>query len=209
MKAAAEPLEYAFTESRRLRTERMEKVYVHDDRLGPYARMLWITDEGHGNPHLRHEPYGANFRDLNDSLVVWNAIVPLYRKLRLTAEDLLRIACELIPAVTFVTGSGDELFTDLRFALGGSYLSEILVGGLPARRKLALLQNCRLPRYVGLIRFRHRQRWLLDVLCDTTDIYRETPKYGAILAIVAPDEDVRDRLSKTLSGMCDVPWTMY
>lgn len=192
-------LVYRFRETRRLQTEGLEKVYAHDDRLGPYARMVWVAHEDGKMPRLRYEPYGARFRELDAEMLVWQAIVPLYRKLRLTAEDLVRIACELVPAVTHFTGVRDDLLVDLRFSLGGAYLSEMLSSELTRARKLALVRRCRLPRYVGIIRFRAEDGWLLDVVCDTTDIYRETPRYGAVVAIAARSEVVGERLAETLA----------
>lgn len=94
VKLDARPLEYQISASRSFRTEALEKVYAHDDRLGPYARMIWDAHEDGKMPHLRYEPYGPHFRDFDEDMVVWSAIVPLYRKLRLTAEDLVRIACD-------------------------------------------------------------------------------------------------------------------
>lgn len=197
--AAAQPLAYRISETRYLRTEDIEKVYVHDDRLGPYARMIWFAQSDGKMPRLRYEPYGPHFLDFDEDMLVWSAIVPLYRKLRLTAEDLVRSACELIPAVSVVTRTRDNLFTDLRFSLGGLYLSEMLVGDLAPTRKLILLKSTRLPRYVGIIRFRRDDEWLLDVVCDTTDIYRETPKHGAIAAIVARERETGELLARTLA----------
>lgn len=102
----------------------------------------------------------------------------------------------MIPAVSFVLRAGDDLLTDLKFTLSGHYLSEMLVSELAPGRKLVLFQNCRLPRYVGIIRFSRGQQWLLDVVCDTTDIYRETPRHGALVTIVARDEATGERLAE-------------
>jgi hypothetical protein len=192
------PLEYPVTASRVLRTRAIAKVYAHDDRLGPYVRMLWRSTET--LPRLVYEPYGEDDATQPDALIVWDAIVPLYRKLRLTAEDLFRIACELTPAVSVLARS-NEIETELRFQLGGSYLSEALAGPLSATRKQALLTQARFSRYVGVIRFSLAGRMILDVLCDTTDIYRVIPRHMAILALIPGDPDLQDGL-RSFSERC-------
>lgn len=122
------PLKYPLTDSRALRTRAIAKVYAHDDRLGPYVRMLWQSSDK--LPRLVYEPYGEHDATQADELIVWDAI-----------------------------------------ELGGSYLSEVLEGPLSVARKQILLTQARFSRYVGVIRFSLAGRTILEVLCDTTDIW--------------------------------------
>jgi hypothetical protein len=70
------------------------------------------------------------------------------------------------------------------FTLGGRYQKDLLSGGLndPARVE-QFLSGTALSRYVGIIRFQLGDGALVDVVCDTTDIRRDYPRRGPVIAV--------------------------
>lgn len=178
-------------------TRNFIKVYAHDDRLGPYARMELAPRYSTSHEHLTlrflldpgaHEA-SESYADLDEELVVHTAIVPLYRKLRLTAEDLIRIACELLPHIRALAPEG-LLTTEMFFSLGGKYLASALSLVPGSDRRVCLASRARFSRYVGVVRFFCGGAWFMDVVVDTTDIYRHYPRLGAVLAFVPSDDSL-------------------
>ncbi|GMU07494.1 hypothetical protein [Corallococcus caeni] len=190
-----------------LRSRGLARLFVHDDRFGPYARMTWVhPTDGDGEtddkakelPHLSFDPYGNReaFKNFLDPVKVHEAYVPLYPKLRMSATDLTLLASQLLPMVRHLAGveRRESLLVDLRFVLNGRYLSEAYELGLSSARTADLVSTLLLPRYIGVIRFSTGSSHFLDVLCDTTDIPRTPPAWAPVLAFVPQDESQREAL---------------
>ncbi|NJK30992.1 MAG: hypothetical protein HC927_00510 [Deltaproteobacteria bacterium] len=173
----------------RLVSDGMSRVYIHEDRLGPYARMSW-QPAGHGGdgPEIAHLKLGnAAYQYDPKPMAVHAAVVPLYPKLRLSALGLIHIATEAEIFIRFIVGpdASHDLRFDLSFELCGDYTKRLLAIGLPDPVPLHdFLTQVPLPRYVGVIRFFLGRSALVDVICDTTDIDRSKPRFGNILAVV-------------------------
>lgn len=170
-----------------LRARAISRLYVHDDRLGPYARMKLRGDE-HGEPVLQFWPHSrGGMDDVQIAAQVSCALVPLYPKIRMSGSDLCLLAGWLMPLATLLVGGPqqEKVRVEPFFALGGDYASELL-RGLPihADRRAALLQQLLLSRYVGVIRFFLSDSWVLDAICDPTDILRDPPAFAHLLAFI-------------------------
>jgi hypothetical protein len=168
-----------------LRAKGMSRVYAHDDRLGPYARFVWHTAQGDVTwPQLRFLPGQPGFAKYEVPGTIWNAIVPLYPKLRLAPTDLITLASELLPLMRALAGtaSRDRLTVDLQYVHAGRYLEEVFGLGIGGARAAQVATTAVLPRYVGVVRFSIGDDWLADIISDTTDIKREAPT-SVLLAI--------------------------
>jgi hypothetical protein len=87
--------------------------------------------------------------------------------------------------VRYVSGEArNELRIEMRFMLGGDYLAELCELGADTERVLEFVTENALPRYVGVVRYFVAAGAVGDVVCDSTDIFRASPKYGSILALV-------------------------
>lgn len=174
------------------------RLYVHDDRLGPYARMVWgrvpsASEEEEGEErvvtlHLEQrsrEPKGSEAR-----LHVWTAVAPLYPKIRISARDLLSVGTEVWPLLRSLVEPDlwKELAVEPSFALNGDYRGNVWSLGLSAERAWRLGSEVLLSRYLGLLRFTVAGVWFADVLVDATDLHREAPRWGAVLAIIPASE---------------------
>ncbi|QAT88858.1 hypothetical protein EJ065_7333 [Corallococcus coralloides] len=181
-----------------LRARGLARLFVHDDRFGPYARMTWVRptsgadDQAEELPRLSFDPYGNRdaFEKFLDPVKVDEAYIPLYPKLRMSATDLTLLASQLLPMVRHLAGMErrESLLVDLRFVLNGRYLSEAHGLGLSSARTATLVSTLLLPRYIGVIRFSTSSSHFLDVICDTTDIPRTPPAWAPVLAFVPHDE---------------------
>jgi hypothetical protein len=194
----AEPIEIATKDGTILRSRGICKVYVHDDRFGPYARMNWDPPPKKKKlsytpkPNLRFDPYDGGFDDFKKPALIDIGIVPLYPKLRLTADDLVALACEFLPAARFLAGKEHRelLRFEPFFQLSGGYLAGLYsLGGPSPVRIERMVTSIHLSRYVGVLRFFLDDRFFCDVVFDTTDILRETPTWGAMLAILPAFEE--------------------
>lgn len=73
-----------------LRAERIDKLYAHDDQVGPFARMTWVSDTPHGPVHpsdtklLKTSWPGEKYADIHKQFV----LIPLYHKIRIPYDEI-------------------------------------------------------------------------------------------------------------------------
>ena len=178
-----------------LRSRGVARWYVHDDRLGPYARIGFEQKEGKILHHrLQLLPLTDGFEDFQKTMTFSDALVPLYPKLRLTAEELVALACDILPRIAFLARmsddemSDDELYVEPRFWLGGDYLAELYNRPIAPERIIELATTMLLSRYVGILSWWRGDDWICDVVYDTTDVRRDMRSAPPILGIIPRDE---------------------
>lgn len=182
--SAASDLQVGAEGGTKLRSRGVERWYVHDDRLGAYARLGFIPDDGERHAHLKLLPTMEGFEHLETPMVFSDAIVPLYPKLRLTAEELVEFGIDLSPTVRFLAGGEDDLYVEPRFLLGGEYLHLVHSRPLDRDRIVAICTTLTLSRYVGVISWSRGDDWLLDAVFDTTDLRRGDASRPPLLALI-------------------------
>ncbi len=171
-----------------LRARGIARWYVHDDRLGPYARLDFKEKSLEGSQEVTwHElcfvPQEAGF----EAMRFVDALVPLYPKLRLTAEELIDFAFDMLPWMSYLAKTlehEDGLHVEPRFALGGDYLAELHSKPIDAERKIAFVTTTLLSRYVGILSWFVGEEWICDVVHDTTDLRRDPLSEPPILGII-------------------------
>jgi hypothetical protein len=174
---AADIMVEILDEGGELSSKGISRIYVHDDRFGPYVRMkLTPPADPQGDtvlerigPATGDPAHGAGGR-------VCYALFPLYPKLRLTARELIGLGLDMLPVVRSVLTEAERstLNVEVFFAHGGQYQRRLLSSGLedPARVE-QFLSGTALSRYVGIVRFQLDDGALVDIVCDTTDIRRD------------------------------------
>jgi len=188
-----------------LRFAPLTRLYVHDDRLGPYAKMRFVPPpaDAEGKPKsgvwLMLDPSGTSFEKFKRPAFVRQAIAPLYPKLRVTVEDLLTVAAAVAPVMKAIAPeTASEFQLEARFVLGGEYQRECFEKQLSPER-LAKIADLLLSRYVGVVTFSQGKTWLGDIVCDSTDIRRDVPRYGSLLAFI-PNSESTAKNNLTLFG---------
>lgn len=171
-----------------LRYGALTRVYVHDDRIGPYVKMSLSVSQSDGWPRvlLQRVPVDdPSDTELTTNTWVAHAIYPLYPKLRLTARDLAELAGELAPLFRLLLGADHAagLTVEGWFVQNGAYLRELFESGADSERVEYFVRHVRLSRYVGVLRWYLDGEALADVVCDTTDIRRSSAPYGPVLGI--------------------------
>jgi hypothetical protein len=171
-------------------SEGVSRLYIHDDRFGPYVRMrLKAAGDADAEPILERVPFPGQDPVKAVHATVCYAVFPLYPKLRLTVRELIDLAGTVTPFFRVLLGTEREkLRVDLRFALSGEYLRHLYGLGLPPDRIERFTRAAALSRYVGVIRFFLEDNALADIVCDTTDISRDAPALAPVLALVPFNE---------------------
>lgn len=170
-----------------LRARGVVRWYVHDDRLGPYARLGLERPDGESTLHnLRLEPLEAGFEHFEDDMSFLDALVPLYPKLRLTAEELVEFALDMLPPLFDLIGDhgAEHLYVEPRFDLGGNYVDAVYALPIATERKVAIVTSMLLSRYVGILSWFLGNEWICDIIYDTTDLRRDMSSAPPILGII-------------------------
>lgn len=159
-----------------------DRIYIHDDRLGPYARATFrplaasVSQRAGLDLEIR-------FLNNTDRLSVVEAAAPLYTKIRSSANELLQSAAYSFPLLKRVVAKepGVELF----FQRSGDYLASLYSNGVAPKRLTRFLRNISLSRYVGVARWYSATDPVLDTLWDTTDRIRGESYRDHLLGAVA------------------------
>ncbi len=177
------------------------RLYVHDDRLGPYARAEWRVCEN-GFIKLKFLPSELGYDEFCQEALVEAAMVPLYPKIRLSAQDLVGFAGELLPMFREIVGPNarDSLNIDLRFCLAGDCLEILYLSNIPAGRFASFARQAMLSRYVGLITYFVANQIVAYIICDSTDMHRGAPAAAPLLAIIPQYEEHIEALRKYIPG---------
>jgi hypothetical protein len=156
-------------------------IYIHDDRLGPYAAaefVPWTTDAG--------KVRTAVFIRWPDAVPVDQSllqaiIVPVPSKLRMSLTRIRRLGYGLVQgaAVLFAKFT-DKIVFNCRYQLSSDYLALAAEFNLTDEGLYQLECGTVLSRFVGLIEITNEDEPLFDVLLDAT----ETLANPSALAIV-------------------------
>lgn len=184
----AKDIQIAIQNEVRFRSRGVVRWYVHDDRLGPYARLDFVPDPDGQVDHrkIRLLPREGGFECFEKDMVFSDALVPLYPKLRLTAEELVEFSLDLCPAIRYLAQS-DSLYLEPQFYLGGDYLTEVQGHGLGIDRSITISTRLVLSRYVGVLHWYVGDRWAGDAVYDTTDLRRDSKTRPPLLALIPKD----------------------
>jgi hypothetical protein len=159
-----------------VRSSRLTKLYVHDDRLGPYARAM-IEPYSYRNKKKKVSFEGLSFEIEFDGVgaerwLIDTAIAPVYPKLRLPVASLISLAEFRAKLVEDMVGPKKALAlrVDFRYERAGDYLTK-LAGRVPDPKRnrpvgsrgcaLALVRNRPLVpggRRDRRVRLRHDRR---------------------------------------------------
>lgn len=170
-----------------LRSARIEKLYVHDDRLGPYARAFLkampATAAWRESLVLRIEVDRGHRASPVEDWAIVSAVVPVYSKIRLSVRNLLSLAEATAKPLEGSLGSARarRLSAEFFYRRSGEYLSG-LGGFVDANTAVAGLMEVSLPRWCGVVRWYLDETPLVDFVYDSTDILRD------------PSDDGRDLL---------------
>ncbi len=184
-----------------------ERIFIHDDRLGPYARAkFWTEDrcDGNGNPF---EQLMVNIDWPNgqpQQAEVYYVAAPLYPKLRTSASELFEAAMELVPILSDALGDDQgQLGLVVHFERSGTYQSSLYERKIDSKRLVTFQKSIALSRYIGVHRWYWGDRPFMDTVWDTTDTMRETKYKEHLLGAVCLDSEF-DQLTDEFAKFFDV-----
>lgn len=151
------------TEEISLAADQIERFYIHDDQVGPFARL------GFKNQTALETPWW----DENNNLIsawIHALIVPLYPKIRISFDDIFK-KINLVDKILFGQLT-PELEWDIYLAESNDYKNEIVSDpSLSNRLKEKIcLQNH--PKYIWIARVRINGSLIFEFIFDSTDISR-------------------------------------
>ena len=161
-------------------------VYIHDDRLGPYASAAlspWTIPATATSPTKIATGLLIQWPDKVDAeqSILLAIIVPMPHKLRMSISRVRWFGLALAQAVgTMFTEFAKQVVFGCRYQVATAYRSEAHQLGLSESGLYLLSCETVLSRYIGLIEFSIKEEPLFDVLLDAT----ETRANPSILAFV-------------------------
>ena len=172
----------------------LEGLYIHDDRLGPYAAadIYGLTDANSGSVRTHLRIRWPDSQAEVDHLRLLAIVVPAPAKLRLTVTRMRALGIPLANAVGLLLNRTVEL--NCRYDVARSYRARAFQFDLTDEGAYSLAHALVLSRYVGLIELSDDEGPLLDVLLDST----ETVANPSVLACVVRrrlDADAEEALS--------------
>lgn len=191
-------------------SDRLEAVYIHDDRFGPY---LYARLVNHGNTlaidirRTKAAPVAPGTRAALDEFERWwvkQILVPTHAKIRLSFHDLSLFAIETTKAAIAAwetLASADENtrpFFEVWTTRSFTYLEQLVLGQVDFAPGLAqrIQGEVALARYLGVIRITLPDVGTMDLLVDTTSTHRNP----AFLACVC-SKTSNKKLEKVAVGL--------
>ncbi|MCR4340007.1 MAG: hypothetical protein NUW01_08985 [Gemmatimonadaceae bacterium] len=168
-------------------------LYIHDDRLGPYAsaELFPHTLSVGGVPRIVTGvkilwPDGV----LSHTAILAAIVVPVPTKLRLTITRMRQLGIPVASAVGQLLPQFDRIVTlSCYFKLGVTYLRESPEFGLSSDSLYSLTSETVLSRYVGVIALTVAGEPLLDILLDATESGINPAVLACVQRKTLPDKD--------------------
>lgn len=154
-----------------LKSFSMDKIYVHDDNIGPFARMVFDTEE---LVHLINEKEVIKYNTLsinlnryyeNIKIVPFALLVPLYNKIRIPIFPIDRVTSEFLSLIQL--NYPEKLTWDIYLTTTND-LKEELFNSNPNNKTEVLTKN--LPRFIWCTNLYCNNEKKLGILFDATDI---------------------------------------
>ncbi len=180
----------------------LEGLYLHDDRLGPYASadIYNFTDPESKSTKTALRIRWPGRKDEADHLLLWAILVPVPPKIRLTMARMRSLGFSIADATGVLLDRTVDL--NCRYDVASSYRARAFRFDLTDDGAYSLAHTLVFSRYIGLIELSDDEGPLLDVLLDLT----ETVANPSVLACVvrrsldAGAEEVLSHLSRRLAA---------
>jgi hypothetical protein len=149
---------------------RVEGLYIHDDRLGPYASVELFSDTRPGPGSVRTSllirwPDNVD----NEVAILQSIIVPLPPKVRLSVTRMRALGLPIAEVAAALDEIDGPVTLDVRYERAVQYKQRAYEFGLSAEGLYQLQCELPLSRYVGLIEIASPVGPLFDAVLDTTD----------------------------------------
>ena len=165
-------------------------IYIHDDRLGPYAfaGLAPLTDQsGQIRTCVSIEWPDAQ---PDESWFLHAIVVPVPQKLRLTLFRLRRSGLNVAQAIGEAFAE-PQTTLDCRFELSRTYAKRIYTFGLSSDGLYRAVCSIVLSRYIGLIEVAGPAGPILDIVVDSTETNSESATLACIKRSGFPNTQIK------------------
>lgn len=145
-------------------SDNIDRIYVHDDQWGPFARVNLLND------HELETPWTENDSQKRPT-VVTNIVVPVYPKIRISYQDLEVIVVGLDRILTFFfdTQIVADLVWDIKIDYSENYKSTIKKSSLDDQQKVEILKVS-MPKYIWIATCYVGEHKLVCFTFDATNV---------------------------------------
>lgn len=159
-----------------LRASKMDKIYVHDDQVGPFAKMEIVSGAGATDNYLSTSWKGRDGKNGSVAAIPEILLVPLYHKIRIpfnvvhdSVFSLNDNVIEPLRAMGALT-LPESLEWDIYLTTVNDFKTDIFAfGRLPAEKRHQTLTNS-LPRFLWRATASCQGDLIIDLIFDATDI---------------------------------------
>ena len=165
-------------------------IYIHDDRLGPYAfaGLAPLTDKSGKVRTCVSIEWPDTQPD--ESWFLHAIVVPVPQKLRLTLFRLRRSALNIAQAIGTAFAE-PQTTLDCRFELSRTYARRIYTFGLSSEGLYRAVCSIVLSRYIGLIEVAGPAGPILDIVVDSTETNSESATLACIRRSGFPNTQIK------------------
>lgn len=158
----------------------IEAIYIHDDRVGPYATadLYSYTFEGGLITALRIRWPGQKTEEDHSKLV--RLVIPVPAKVRLSGNTLQAVGLEIAELAGTAIFPNYDVIVNYRYSKATNYQRRAIAFGLSRSGIYEMTSTCIWSRYIGVVELGTPHEPLFDVILDAT----ETLANPAILAVV-------------------------
>jgi hypothetical protein len=203
-----------------LKAGRIDKLYAHDDQIGPFARMafdgLTVQLENPDGSIATSQSLSTSWPASDGSTTKVRAVptmllVPLYHKIRIRYEDAFESVCDFdgfLATIRHVVGETvvPRLEWDIRITDVNGLKQDIAIGGTITQAARLRWLTSSMPRFMWRATAATGQARVFDLLFDATDIHTS----DGVHAMLCYDPTVEALLrtiatNPVLSGITDLP----
>lgn len=180
---------------------RVDRLYVHDDQIGPFA-SLYFRDYRFlcsGKPEEEDLEDGTEqMREESPEKLIEpvNLMLPLYHKIRIPLPEIVRFTVKLdstIEEMRHLVGIDTQLVWDIQLNDLATVRQAIARENLPPNEKLRLLTTP-LPRFIWRVSARLNGALVFELLLDATDLVQG----DLIREIVVYQDEIVERYARFL-----------
>ena len=166
-------------------------LYIHDDRLGPYA-SAGISSWTDRRSETIRTCVSIEWPDKQpvESWLLNAIVVPVPQKLRLTLSRMRRVGLGLAQAIGDAFAD-PQTTLDCRFELSRTYAKRIYEFGLSREGLYRAVCGTALSRYIGLIEIAGPPGPILDIVVDSTETNPESAVLSCIKRSGFPETQIK------------------
>ena len=179
--------EYKFREA----SSGLRGLYIHDDRLGPYAfaGLAPLTDPKSRNIRTCVSIEWPDAKPV-DQWILRAIVVPVPQKLRLTLSRLRQLGVYVAEVIGVAFGE-PQTTLGCRFELSRTYTKQIYKYGLSNEGLHRVVCGTVLSRYIGLIEIDGPAGPILDIVVDSTEANSHSSTLACIKRSAFPDTQIK------------------